>query len=276
MDTFTFRMVAPVKVQNAGLFISRGKGIHPTRVISSHELIFVKNGQLEMWEEEETFTVKQGQTLHLWPERRHGGLTPLNSDLRFYWIHFEVPKPSSAIPTDAPLFTVPQVHDVTRPEKLEELFRLFLVEQESGDLNPFTANLLMTLMLVETSRPVKPARAEQDEINVIATRAHTFIRLNFDRPISACIIAEALGYNPDYLGRVYHKVFNCTITEAIHRRRIKTACKHLLEGEMTVEQIATTCGFSNPDYFRRIFRRQMDMSPTEYRDVFTHVHMNTH
>jgi hypothetical protein len=63
-----------VKAQNAGLFISRGQGTHPTRVIDSHELIFVKEGCLEMWEANRTFRVEAGQTLHLWPMRMHGGV----------------------------------------------------------------------------------------------------------------------------------------------------------------------------------------------------------
>jgi len=69
-----------------------------------------------------------------------------------------------------------------------------------------------------------------------------------------------LGYNPDYLGRVYRQIYHCTLTEAIQKRRIHVACHYLLNSGMTVEQIAEKCGFSEPDYFRRIFRRQMQTS----------------
>ena len=47
--------------------------MHPTRIISSHELILVRQGRLEMWEEEKAFALEEGHTLHLWPGRRHGG-----------------------------------------------------------------------------------------------------------------------------------------------------------------------------------------------------------
>jgi len=40
--------LCPIRAQNAGLFISRGQGTHPTRIIFSHELIFIKRGTLEM------------------------------------------------------------------------------------------------------------------------------------------------------------------------------------------------------------------------------------
>src|SRR5258708_16708072 len=83
----------PVKAQNAGLFISRGSAMHPTRIIGSHELIFVKQGELEMWEGDQVFHLEGGQTLHLWPGRQHGSTKPMEAALQFYWIHFQVGGP---------------------------------------------------------------------------------------------------------------------------------------------------------------------------------------
>ncbi len=276
-EILTLKVSSSVKVQNAGLFISRGKGIHPTRVIQSHEIIFVKQGTLEMWEQDRTFTVETGQTLHLYPNRPHGGLKALRPDLKFYWIHFEVMEDNA--PTNGYErfgIEVPQLQTVARPEKLETLFRYFLDEQESPNLCTKTTNLLMEMILVEISRPPEAAEDHKADINIVAAQVHNYIRFNYDRPISVSKISEALRYNPDYLGRVYHRVYGCTITDAIHRRRIKMACHHLLDTPLTIEQIAQTCGFSNPDYFRRIFRRLMNISPTQYRDLFTRAHVNTH
>jgi AraC-like DNA-binding protein len=128
-------------------------------------------------------------------------------------------------------------------------------------------------MLIEVARSGLLENTE--EANVVATQAQTYIRLNYDRPLSAGKVAEAIGYNPDYLGRIYHKVYGCTLTEAIHRRRIHVACDHLMESDHTIEQIALTCGYADPDYFRRIFRRVMGTSPGNYRSTFARVHVNT-
>jgi AraC-like DNA-binding protein len=260
-----------VKAQNAGLFISRGRGTHPTRIIDSHELIFVKQGKLELWEEDRQFCLEAGQTLHLWPGRKHGGSKSMVEGLKFYWIHFEV-LPDGGDETLS--LDVPQVNVIRQPDKLESLFRYFLDEQESGILTPCGANLLMMLMLVEVAR-VSGQENEADNANVIAARAHTYVRLHYDQPISAGKVAEALGYNPDYIGRVYRKVYGCTLTEAIHQRRIHIACHHLLESDMTIEQIAQTCGYTDPDYFRRIFRRCTQTSPGTYRNMYARVRVNT-
>ncbi len=274
-------LVSPIKSQNAGLFVSRGGAMHPARIIDSHELIFVKDGVLDMWEENQEFHVEAGQTLHLWPGRKHGGMKPMPPDLRFYWVHFTEYEQSSydenaALNQFVPFMRMPQVKCITQPERMERLFHIFLDDQESGTLHPYAANLLTTLMLVEVvqSREVDPTG--DSDLKTLATWANTYIRLNYDRPITAGKIAHELGYNPDYLGRVYRQIYHTTLTEAIQKRRVHVACHYLLESEMTVEQIADKCGFTEPDYFRRIFRRHMQLSPIAYRKQYTHVKVNTH
>ncbi|HEX2622327.1 MAG TPA: AraC family ligand binding domain-containing protein, partial [Phototrophicaceae bacterium] len=90
VDTLSLRTTCPLKAQNAGLFIARGTAMHPTRVIGSHELIFLKQGELDMWEGDHTFHLEAGQVLHLFPRRQHGSSKPMPVGLKFYWIHFEI------------------------------------------------------------------------------------------------------------------------------------------------------------------------------------------
>lgn len=283
MDTsiLYLRTYCPVKAQNAGLFIARGTAMHPTRVIDSHELIFVKQGELDMWEDDRVFHLEAGQTLHLWPGHRHGSTKPMPLGLKFYWIHFEIDgrhtKPErGAYDSFQQGIRVPQINALSQPERLERLYRTFLEDQETGTLHPHAANLLTMLMLTEVAESAEVKTAAPNEVNVLATWAHTYIRINYDRAITTSKIAEALGYNADYLGRIYRQVYGCTLTEAIHRRRVNVACDCLLDSSMTIEQIAEKCGFADPDYFRRVFRQHMHISPGDYRKEYSRVHVNTH
>lgn len=280
-DILHLRTFCPLKAQNAGLFISRGAAMHPTRIIDSHELIFVKQGELDMWEGEQVFHLEAGQTLHLWPGRQHGSTKPMPLGLKFYWIHFEVEdgtRKTRRFASDefAPTVKVPQVSQITQPERLEWLFRTFLDDQEAGVLQPYSANLLTMLMLTEVAHSHEGRTPRSDDVNVVATWAHTYICINYDRAITTSKVATALGYNADYLGRVYRQVYGCTLTEAIHRQRVHMACQYLLDSKLTIEQIGQKCGFSDPDYFRRVFRRYMQISPGNYRDEYSRVHVNTH
>lgn len=275
------RIQSPLKAQNAGLFISRGDAMHPTRVIASHELIFVKQGELDMWEGDQVFHLCPGQTLHLWPGKQHGSTKPMPLGLKFYWIHFELDDRNGREERRSgdefsPATKIAQVSQINQPERLERLFLMFLEDQESGLLHPSSANLLMTLMLMEVAQSREQKLLNQEDLNAVATWAHNYIRINYDRPITTSKIAEALGYNADYLGRIYRQIYGVTLTEAINRRRIKFACEYLLDSNLTIEQISFKCGFADPDYFRRVFRRYMQVSPGKYRDEYLRVHVNTH
>ena len=278
LDHLNFYVTTPVKAQNAGLLISRGDTPHPTRRLDSHELLLVTQGSLEIWEDNQNFVIEAGQTLHLWPGREHGSNHLMPEDLRFYWIHFETsPIPPPPFPQDilAPEVSLPQVALLPRPEALERLFRIFLAEQENGTLHPLKANLLTMMMLSEVVQQSQERHQDESQ-NVVASWAQTYIRMNFDRAISAGNIAAALGYNVDYLGRIYRQTYHCTLTQAIHRHRIEVARKYLLDSNMTIEQIALSCGFTNSDYFRRIFKRHMKITPTDYRKENARVYVNTH
>lgn len=263
-----------IKSQNAGLFISRGRGSHPTRIIASHELIMVKEGRLELWEEDQSFSLEAGQTLHLFPSRRHGGIGTLPKGLEFYWIHFEIEDNNTE--TDQQCLTVPQVNRLRRPEKLESLFRYFLDSQEAGDLSQESANLLVSLMLVEVADSSTQETGDSDKVNSLAMMVHNFIWMNTDQAMTSGMIAEELGYNPDYLGRIYRKIYGCTITQAIHQSRVALACRLLMDTDITIEEIARVCGFTDADYFRRIFRRYKHITPIAFRKINSRIYVNTH
>lgn len=276
-NSLKLNLLSPIKSQNAGLLISRGQGIHPTRIIESHELILVKSGILELWEEDQNFILGAGQTLHLFPSRRHGGTDTLPKGLEFYWIHFDVQNRSSE---DSDIGTtqldIPQVNRLRRPEKLEALFRYFLDSQETGDLSQESANLLVQLMLVEVSNSSALDGSDSEKVNSLATMVHNYIWMNSEDAITAGQVAEALGYNPDYLGRIYRKIYGCTITQAIHQSRVVSACRLLMDSDMTIEEIASVCGFSDADYFRRIFRRYKHITPIAFRKINSRIYVNTH
>jgi AraC-like DNA-binding protein len=98
--------------------------------------------------------------------------------------------------------------------------------------------------------------------------------MNFDRPITAGKVAAALGYNVDYLGRIYCQTYGCTLTDAIHRRRINKACEWLLNGDQTISQIASTA--ASDQTISGIFKRYMQMSPGDYRNENSRLHVITH
>lgn len=267
-------MPPPLKAQTAGLFISPGRGIHPDRVITSHELIFVRSGCLHIEEEGTPFAVGPGETLLLWPGLRHRGTRDYEKDLSFYWIHFLISGNRRTARTSAgrtPL-RCPQHARPGAPARLAELYHRFLDDQEAGNLLPGQGGLLVGLMLLELTRPAAAASPDDDSL---ANRAQQFIAAHFTRGIHAGDVAAAVGRNPDYLARVYRRVFGCTLSDAIHRRQIAEARQLLRESPSNMEEIARACGFRESRYFRQLFFEHQGMNPRAYRNLYLRQHINT-
>ena len=263
----------PVQAHNGGLFISRGQGTHPDRVIGSWELTFVRKGVLMVEEEQERFEVGAGESLLLWPGRRHRGTGEYPPDLSFYWIHFAVRDGKGGFPDSS--ITVPQHTTVARPNHLTELFRRFLDDQEAGRSQPVSASLLLMLMLCEVSGSRSAQKVVKGNSTVLAQRAEAHIRTHFHTPIGTSVLASELGCNPDYLGRVFRRVYGLTLTEFMHRRRVHHARRMLIESDRNIEEISRACGFTDVRYFRRLFKRHEGMTPLAFRRLYAKMHVNT-
>ena len=263
-------LTSPVRAETAGLFISPGHGIHPDRSIQTYELIFVNRGRLAMEENGQRFDLQPGQTLILWPDRHHRGVEPYKRDLSFYWIHFSL-APTQGTPETK--ITISQMATLERPDRMAELFHRFLSEQEEGHVSPREGHLLLSLMLLEVHRshhrPFAPSTSG------ILARADNYISENFHRNIGAGDVAQFLRLNPDYLGRIYHHARGLTLTQTIHRRQVREALALLRDTTLNVDEIARSCGFQDPRYFRRIFSRYQGVSPIRYRNFHTRIHINT-
>jgi YesN/AraC family two-component response regulator len=102
----------------------------------------------------------------------------------------------------------------------------------------------------------------------IASRVDAYIAAHYHEPISTTDIARELRYNPDYLERAFRMERRMSIREAVHERRIKEArAQLLLQRTQDVAQIAALCGYTDPGYFRRVFKRATNMTPRGYRLV---------
>ena len=103
---------------------------------------------------------------------------------------------------------------------------------------------------------------------LLANQAGQYIRNHLEEPLSSSILAEKLECSPDYLGRVYRAVNGKTLTEGIHEARLNRACRLLIESNLTGNEIAYRCGYQDGDYFRRIFKKYMGITPKEYRQTY--------
>jgi AraC-like DNA-binding protein len=278
--TIVFDVSDTIEALNAGQFVSPGYGMHAVRVIDSYELIFVTQGSLDMFEEDRPFSLSRNQTLLLSPGVRHGGLLPYTPDVNFYWVHFRV----QDLPPEPAWVSVPKVSTIGNPDALTELFCRFISDQESGILDPLGAAHLVSLMLCAIGEDAEDEGRRRvrnggggDEQAALAESVQGYIDAHFPQPITTSTIAAALRYNPDYLERVFRTRTKMSILDALHQKRISVARASLhSEAGKNINEIAFECGYTDPGYFRRMFKRLTGQTPKEFRTLYARTHINTH
>ncbi|AVF33517.1 AraC family transcriptional regulator [Rahnella sikkimica] len=272
----SFSVNFPVNVQNGGLFISRGMGTHPTRRLSSHELIYVVRGTLSLQEENTRFDLQAGESLLLFPGREHKGVTTFDPELKFYWLHFDIVGNTTLIQSQrnnpSLQLDIPQHCKVRDTETVLTLFRLFLYEQERGGNS---LELFLVLLLQEVSR-AWPENVEPGGPGVaLAYKARELMTTQYHLPLGASALASRLHCNADYLGRVFRLTFQMTLTDALHKHRVAAAEKLLLANTGNVADVARQTGFNDVAYFRRVFRKLLGITPAAYKKLYCREHINS-
>lgn len=92
-----------------------------------------------------------------------------------------------------------------------------------------------------------------------------FIKQNYDKPLLVNEFAKNVFLNPDYLGRIFKKHTNISITEMIQKVRIENACDLLLNTNKNISEIAYLCGFEDTKFFYTVFKKRMGTLPNSYR-----------
>ena len=266
----------PLEALNGGLFVSRGKGTHPVRIIDSYELIVVRNGILRIFEGQNEFALSKGDALVLWPGKRHGGLSKYPRDLSFFWVHFRLRETKPTKPSSVKLI-VPQLSRLSDLSGISELFFRFLSEQESKKTDRTVLSLILMSIFSEISRnPAKEEAGNPGQGQALAHKTMEYIRINFSsRNLSRRDVAAAMRCNPDYLGRIFRKEYGHSIISEIHRAKIKKARHLLIESRMNIDEISQECGFGDIAFFRRVFSRHLEMAPNEFRRQHSRIHVNT-
>ena len=105
-----------------------------------------------------------------------------------------------------------------------------------------------------------------NEKNVITLKkALSFIRKSYDTPISLDDIASSAGISPKYLCTFFKEMTGKTPFEYLNAYRIERAARKLLNSDMSVTQIAYTCGFNDLSYFIKTFKQIKGITPKNFR-----------
>jgi transcriptional regulator GlxA family with amidase domain len=111
------------------------------------------------------------------------------------------------------------------------------------------------------------ARSRQVDDAVIA-RCQTWIAENYHESAPVAAMVRLSGLAERSFKRRFQRATGMSPLEYVHTLRLEEA-KHLLErSDSPVEAIANQIGYEDAGFFGRLFRRQVKLTPAQYRKRF--------
>ena len=97
-------------------------------------------------------------------------------------------------------------------------------------------------------------------------RAAEYVKEHYsDQELSVEVVCKALGVSTSYFSTVFQKETGKTFVKYLTEFRMEKAAELLLTKEEKTYLIAQKAGYSDPNYFSYVFKRQFGVPPSKYR-----------
>jgi AraC-like DNA-binding protein len=111
----------------------------------------------------------------------------------------------------------------------------------------------------------------QKELDAQIEQLHRFnstlkyIDANFDQKIKIGTLAEQVNLSESHFCRLFRRAIGKSPIEYLNMLRLQNAIGLLRENNLNITEIAFACGFSDANYFSRIFKKSHNLSPAAMR-----------
>lgn len=144
-------------------------------------------------------------------------------------------------------------------------FKIYQEFRQMDSVSPFAIEGLMLEILAEVSRHADGYSARKSPTWLLPVRE--FLHAHFQESLSLTDIAGIVNIHPVYLARAFRRRFHCTIGDYVRKLRIEFACRELVSSNTSLAEIALAAGFCAQSHFNEMFKREIGLTPRQYRNM---------
>jgi two-component system response regulator YesN len=100
--------------------------------------------------------------------------------------------------------------------------------------------------------------------NRIISNAKEYIYENYNKDITLEEVAKSVAVTPHYFSRLFKEETGENFIEFLTIHRIKKAKKMMDTTNLNIKEICFNIGYTNPNYFSRLFKKVEKVTPTDY------------
>lgn len=108
--------------------------------------------------------------------------------------------------------------------------------------------------------------AREKEAVSIIEKAKSYIRDNYKKDISLDEVSREVDISPYYFSKLFKKETGGNFIEYLTEIRLRNARELLKDSGLSIKEICAESGYSDPNYFSRIFKKYEGVTPSEFRE----------
>ena len=120
-------------------------------------------------------------------------------------------------------------------------------------------------MIVELTKAVHNHKLSLDKYSPPIQKVIEYINLHLGDQISNEELAVSANMSISHLAKVFKKETGETMTQYIAHMRCKKAANLLKKTDLPIQEISSYVGYSDNNYFVKVFKKNYAMTPTEFR-----------
>jgi AraC-like DNA-binding protein len=110
----------------------------------------------------------------------------------------------------------------------------------------------------------KYVKTDSAEMSLIS-KLLLFISENYRSECTLQMATQSVGYDYNYISKLFKRTVKISFNSYVNQLRIHEACRLLASTDLSVQEVAETCGYSCTRTFHREFFKIMRVTPKEYR-----------
>lgn len=107
--------------------------------------------------------------------------------------------------------------------------------------------------------------AEQIDESSWVTLVKNTLQEKFAQNISMEEVASQVGFSTHYFCRVFKQEFSVNFVDYLSNLRLSKACELLENPQTSVKEVCFQVGYSEPNYFSRVFKKAYGITPSQYQ-----------
>ena len=117
----------------------------------------------------------------------------------------------------------------------------------------------------EPSPAVNDEDNENVRLSMIRNEISKYLMNHYREDISMQSAAQAMGYSEAYFCKLFKQCFRVNFSAYLNEFRIEKAKAMLADPLVNIKDIGADCGYSDSNYFARVFKRITGQTPSDYR-----------